>query len=253
MGLIDTHCHLFLEEFDTDRAEVINSSVQKGINKMILPNVDVATIKPLQETTIIKPAHLYGAMGLHPCSVKSDFKDVLKSIEYELKGGNYVAVGEIGIDLYWDKTYLKEQELALHEQINWALELNLPVILHCRDSFDNVYEIVKQYPSLTGVFHAFTGTYDQALKVMSLGFYMGIGGVVTFKNSGLDKVVEQIPLKHVVLETDSPYLTPTPFRGKRNLPEYTQLVAQKISEIQNLPFDEVSKITTQNALALFRI
>ena len=253
MYLIDTHSHLFLEEFDNDRKEVIERSIYQGIKKMILPNVDRITLKPMLEAVDINPEALFPAIGVHPCSIKEGFEEELKLLKILLTLRKYIAIGEIGLDLYWDKTFYAEQVIALEEQINWALDLNLPVILHCRETLDQTIEIVRKYKNLKGVFHAFTGNESQAKEIVEMGFYLGIGGVVTFKNSGLDKVVPSIPINNIVLETDSPYLTPTPFRGKRNEPLYVKLIAEKLAALHNLTIDEVTKATTQNAENLFKI
>ncbi len=251
MKLIDTHTHLFLEEYNEDRKLVIERAINQGIHKMLLPNVDSSTLQNLLNACQIAPQSLFPATGLHPSSVKENCKNELEIIHNSIKKGKFYAIGEIGIDLYWDKTYFKEQIDSLETQINWALEFNLPVILHCRESFDQVYEIVKKYKNLQGVFHAFTGTEIQAKKVVDLGFYLGIGGIVTFKNSGLDKVVSKIPIERIVLETDSPYLTPVPYRGQRNEPSYIKYIAEKLSVIYDKPLDEIANITSSNSESLF--
>jgi len=253
MRLIDTHTHLFLEEFDSDRSQVIERAIQSGITKMVLPNVDSSTLQPLFNTCQINSYSLFPAIGLHPCSVKANYFEELTSLKNILIQAKYYAIGEIGIDLYWDKTYFKEQILALEEQFKWAIEHDLPVILHCRESFEQVYEVVKKYKNLRGVFHAFSGSPDQASRVADLGFYMGIGGVVTYKNSGLSEAITKIPIERIILETDSPYLTPVPFRGKRNEPAYIINTAKKLSEIYNLNIEMVAEVTTKNAELLFRI
>ena len=251
MYYIDSHAHLFLDEFNEDRKEVIERSIHQGIQKMLLPNVDSSTLTNLRDTCQIAPKSLFPAIGLHPCSVKDNFKDELNVLSDALKKDKYYAIGEIGIDLYWDKTFFKEQIIALETQINWALELNLPVIFHCRESFDHVIEIASKYKNLRGVFHAFTGSKIQAQKVINMGFYLGIGGIVTFKNSGLDKVVSEVPLEKIILETDSPYLAPVPFRGNRNEPSYLKYIAEKLSEISGKSLEEVAKITSSNSENLF--
>jgi TatD DNase family protein len=252
MNFIDTHTHLFLEEFDSDRENVIKRAINAGIQKMVLPNVDSSTIQPMFDTCNLAPANCLPAIGLHPTSVKENYADELNILESSLKQNNFVAIGEIGIDLYWDKTFFNEQVMALERQLDWAVHYNLPVILHCRQSFNEVYGIVRKYKNLKGVFHAFSGNEQDAHKVIDLGFYLGIGGVVTFKNSGLDKVLENISLEHIVLETDSPYLTPVPFRGKRNESAHIILVAEKIAQIKNVDVQKV-ETTTSNAKDLFNI
>jgi TatD DNase family protein len=251
MQFIDTHCHLFLEEFDSDRLEIVNISIKSGVVKMINPNVDTSTLNALFNTCLINPSVCIPALGLHPCSVKSDYKNQLSEIKKYIIKNRPIAIGEIGIDLYWDKTTVEEQKHVFEEQLKWAIEFNLPVIIHNRDAFEYVFNIVKKYTQLIGVFHAFSGTFEQAKQVLETNFYFGIGGVVTFKNAGLGQVVENIPLERIVLETDSPYLTPAPHRGKRNEPSNLMLIASKIAEIKNLPVEQVAKITTQNAKNLF--
>jgi len=251
MYYIDSHAHLFLDEFNEDRKEVIEISIHQGIQKMMLPNVDSSTLQNLLSTCQIAPESIFPAIGLHPCSVKENYNTELDVIHNSLKNVKAYAIGEVGIDLYWDKTYFKEQIKALEIQINWALELNIPVILHCRESFDQVYEIVKKYKNLRGVFHAFTGNNIQAQKVIDIGFYVGIGGIVTFKNSRLDKVVSEVPLEKIILETDSPYLAPVPFRGKRNEPSYLKYIAEKLSDIYDISLEEVVKTTSTNSEKLF--
>jgi TatD DNase family protein len=251
MYYIDSHAHLFLEEFDNDRKEVIERAINQGIHKMLLPNVDTSTLQILIDTCQIDTKSLFPAIGLHPCSVKETYINELDILYKSLKNNFFIAIGEIGIDLYWDKTFIKEQIISLEAQIQWALELNLPVILHCRESFDQVYEVVKKIKKLQGVFHAFTGTEIQAKKAIDLGFYLGIGGIVTFKNSGLDKVVSNITLEKIILETDAPYLTPVPYRGKRNEPSYLKYIAEKLSEIFDKSLEEVIKITSLNSENLF--
>lgn len=253
MKLIDTHCHLFLEEFDSDRKELIHKSVSEGIEYFILPNVDVQTIDSLLETCKISPDRCLPAIGLHPCSVKQDYKEQLKIHKSYLQKQKFIAVGEIGVDLYWDKTTISEQLITFEQQLQWAKEYNLPVIIHNRDAFNETYNVVKNNQGITGVFHAFSGSAEQAQKVIELGFYVGIGGVVTFKNGKLDKVIPHIPLSKVILETDAPYLTPVPFRGKRNEPLYMKYIVSKLAEIYGLSEDEIATVTTHNAKQLFNI
>lgn len=253
MQFIDSHCHLYLEEFDNDRVDIINQSIKAGVISMLNPNVDASSLKALHDTCLINPFVCLPALGLHPCSVKEDYQNQLTIIKQYFSEYRSVAIGEIGIDLYWDKTFIEEQIKAFEEQLNWAIELNLPVIIHNRDAFDITYQSTKDKPKLKGVFHAFSGTNEQAQKILDLGFYLGIGGVVTFKNSGLDRVVENIPLERIVLETDSPYLTPAPHRGKRNDPSYLLLIASKIAEIKQIGIEEVAAKTTLNAKSLFGI
>lgn len=255
MQLIDTHTHLYAEEFDTDRKIVVEECLKKGINKLFLPNVDSESIPRMLQLEADYPENCFAMMGLHPCSVKQAFESELAIVKSWLEKRNFIAVGEIGIDLYWDKTFINEQQYCFETQIKWAIEHDLPIVIHCRDAFDEIYEVLKKFTQLPkGIFHCFSGNVEQAKKIIDLNtFKLGIGGVLTFKNSGLDKVVEQIDLKHLVLETDSPYLAPVPHRGKRNESSYLNLVAEKLASIKQVTLEEVAEITTQNALSIFKI
>lgn len=250
---IDTHTHLYSEEFDADRYDRINDAISKGVTKLFMPNVDSSTIEGMLQLEIHFPDQCFPMMGLHPCSVKANYREELDIIKKWLDTRRFSAIGEIGIDLYWDKTFIREQELAFREQIYWALEYNYTMVIHCRNAFDEIFSILRSYEKLPkGIFHCFSGDFIQAEKILSLGnFKLGIGGVVTFKNSGLDKVVEQIPLHDLVLETDAPYLAPVPYRGKRNESAYISLIAEKIAQIKNISVEEVAKVTTQNAIEIF--
>lgn len=222
----------------------------------LLPNIDVESIPQIKKMLQDYPDQCSGMMGLHPCSVKDDFREQLEVIKNELETGDYIAVGEIGIDLYWDKSNLPAQIEAFETQINWAKELNLPIVIHARESFDEIFEVLNRLhdESLRGVFHCFTGSEDQAKKALSYsGFYLGLGGVLTFKNAGLDRVIESIGIERTVLETDAPYLTPHPHRGKRNETAYTRLVADRLAEITKKSVEEVARITTENAKELFKL
>ena len=253
MFLIDTHTHLYAEEFDQDRDAVITRCLENGINKLYLPNVDSESIPRMLNLEKAHPEVCIAMMGLHPCSVKENYKEELAIVKEWLDKRHFVAVGEIGIDLYWDKTFINEQVEAFNMQMDWAVEKNIPIVIHCRDAFDEIFEVLSKRDKLpTGIFHCFSGNLEQANKIIGLGgFKLGIGGVLTFKNSGLDKVVEQIDLKHLVLETDSPYLAPMPHRGKRNESSYTKLVAEKLAAIKNCSIEEIAEITTQNAKEVF--
>ena len=255
MFFIDTHTHLYLEQFDTDRAEMIQRAFDNNVNYMLLPNIDSSSIKSMMNLCDHYPKNCFPMMGLHPTSVKENYKEELKKMEEQFSKRNFNAVGEIGIDLYWDKTFKKEQEDAFRFQIELALEKNLPIVIHSRESFDDIFFILEDYRNsgFTGVFHCFTGTSEQADKITELGFKLGIGGVITFKNSRLDKVIAYIDLSHIILETDAPYLTPTPHRGKRNESAYIPLIADKIAQIKNTSLENVAKITTQNAIELFNL
>jgi len=251
--LIDTHTHLYAEEFKADRHEMIRRAMDLGIGKFYLPNIDSSSMEGMLQLEKDFPGVCVPMMGLHPCSVNERVEEELRIVEDWLKKRKFAAIGEIGIDLYWDKTFFEEQKMAFRKQIAWALEYNYPIVIHCREAFDEIYEIVSSYASLPkGIFHCFSGTLEQANKVISLKtFKLGIGGVVTFKNSGLDKVVEQVDMKHLVLETDSPYLAPVPFRGKRNESAYLMKVAEKVGALKNLSVEEVAEITTRSAGEIF--
>lgn len=253
--MIDTHSHIYAEEFDSDRAEVIARAKAAGITKIILPNVDSESLPRMLQLESEYPGYCFAAIGLHPTSVKENYAEELAIVKKELERREYIAIGEIGIDLYWDKSFLKEQIQVFVQQIEWALEYNLPVIIHVRDSFRETMDVLEQFrgKGLEGVFHSFTGTIDQATEIIDFGgFYIGINGIVTFKNSGLDAVVQQIDPRYLLLETDAPYLTPAPFRGKRNESEYLTLVATKLANTLNMNFNQLTKITTENAYKLFK-
>jgi TatD DNase family protein len=250
---IDTHTHLYSEEFNTDRPDIITHAISLGIEKLYLPNVDSASIDGMLALECQFPNNCFPMMGLHPCSVKEDYKHELAIVKSWLDKRRFFAIGEIGMDLYWDKIFVKEQEFAFRQQIDWALEFNYTIVIHCRNAFDEIFEILQSYPKLPkGIFHCFSGTIEQAQRVLAFGnFKLGIGGVVTFKNSGLDKVVEQLSINDLVLETDAPYLAPNPYRGKRNESAYLPLIAKKIAEIKNISIQEVEDITTKNAEDIF--
>ena len=253
--MIDTHSHIYAEEFDSDRAEVIARAKAAGITKIILPNVDSESLPRMLQLESEYPGYCFAAIGLHPTSVKENYAEELAIVKKELERREYIAIGEIGIDLYWDKSFLKEQIHVFAQQIEWALEYNLPVIIHVRDSFRETMDVLEQFrgKGLEGVFHSFTGTIDQATEIIDFGgFYIGINGIITFKNSGLDAVVQQIDPRYLLLETDAPYLTPAPFRGKRNESEYLTLVATKLANTFNMNFNQLTKITTENAYKLFK-
>jgi len=252
--LIDTHSHIYSEDFDTDRAEVIQRAKDADIQLIILPNCDSTTLPQMLALEADYPDYCHATIGLHPTSVKADYKEELALIKSELERRDYLAVGEIGIDLYWDKTLLAEQIIVFRQQIEWALEYQLPVIIHVRDSFRESMNVLASFKNsgLTGVFHSFTGTLAEAQEIIDFGgFKIGINGIVTFKNSGLASVLENIDLKQLLLETDSPYLTPAPYRGKRNESSYVSLVCAKLAAIYQLSVQEVDDITTQNAFDLF--
>lgn len=251
--MIDTHAHIYLPEFDEDIDEVIAEAKTAGVQKIYMPNIDHRSIEPMLELEQKFLGFCVPMMGLHPCYVKDDFEKELKNVEKWLQDRTFCAVGEIGTDLYWDKTHTKEQIAAFETQINWAKDLGLPIVIHCRESIEMTIEIVEKQQDgrLKGVFHCFTGNNDQAAKITDLNFYLGIGGVSTFKNGGLDKVLPDVELKHILLETDSPYLAPVPYRGKRNMPAYLTLIANRIAELKGVEVTEVITSTTENALKLF--
>jgi len=255
MQFIDTHCHLFLKEFDADRDEIIQKAKEVGITHLLLPNVDSSTLSALKETCVIYRDYCIPLIGLHPTSVKDNYREELDIVKHELITNTYFGIGEIGIDLYWDKSTLAQQIEAFIFQLELASQNKLPVIIHVRNSFDETFNAIEQcgIKNLNGIFHCFSGNLQQARKVIELGFLLGIGGVVTFKNSGLDSVIPHIDLKHIVLETDSPYLAPVPHRGKRNEPSYVPLIAQKIAELKQITIAEVAQKTTTNAKVLFKL
>ncbi len=255
MILTDTHTHLYYETDDTKRAELMQRCTQNNIDRLFLPNVDATSVSLVSSLVKSYPTVCFPMLGLHPCSVKAGWKDELTTIKEAIKQQKIVAVGEIGIDLYWDKTFLKEQIRAFKDQIAWAKELKLPIVIHCRDAFNEVFEVLQDEhdENLRGIFHCFSGTFEQANKVISLGFCLGIGGVVTYKNAGLDKVVSQLDLRHIVLETDSPYLTPVPYRGKPNESSYLTYIAQKVAELHQTDMETVANITTENSRLIFGV
>jgi TatD DNase family protein len=251
--LIDTHTHLYLEHFESDRDQVIQRALNEGVEKFFLPNIDSKQIDPLLSLTEQYPEHCYPMMGLHPGSVDENYEEELEKIEQTLDAHNFYAVGEIGIDLYWDDTYQKEQENAFRTQIQWAKDRELPIVIHCRAAFQEVLDVLESEndDQLFGIFHCFTADKDGADRILALGdFYLGIGGIVTFKNADLDKSVKQIPLEHLVLETDAPFLAPHPNRGKRNESSFLPLIAQKIADLHNNTSKEDDKLPTQSAEAI---
>lgn len=253
MTITDTHAHIYLPEFADTRKEMLERAEKEGVKKILLPAIDSESHAALVELAVQFPGICQPMMGLHPCYVKDNYKDELRIARNYLEKGGFVAVGEIGLDFYWDKTFTEQQYLAFEEQIHWALEFDLPIAIHSRNSTDECIEVVRrnQNEKLRGVFHCFSGTAEQAQQIMDLGFYLGIGGVVTFKNGGLDKVFETIGLDRVVLETDAPYLAPVPFRGKRNEPAYLKYVVEKLAMLKGITKEEVAAITEQNANKLF--
>ena len=255
MEIVDTHTHLYLEQFKEDIDCVISKAKENGVNKFIFPAIDSSYFQDMHDLKNKYPESVYLMTGLHPTDVKENYKEELDFVTKTLKNHIYVAIGEIGIDLYWDKSFLKQQQEAFRFQIRLAIKNDLPIVIHCREAFDEIFEILNQENcgTLRGVFHCFTGNLDQAKRAISLGFLLGIGGVLTFKNGGIDKFLNQIDLKHIVLETDSPYLAPVPFRGKRNESSYIIYVLEKLSELYKIPKEEIALVTTNNAKKLFSL
>ena len=255
MQIIDTHTHLYLNQFKDDVDLVIERAKNAGIDKFIFPAIDSSHFKDMHELRNRYPENIYLMSGLHPVSVKDNYMEELNLVLKSLETNSYVAIGEIGIDLYWDKTFLKQQQEAFEFQIRLAVSNNLPIVIHCRDGFDEIFEILdaEKCSKMRGIFHCFTGTLEQAVRAINLGFKLGIGGVVTFKNGGIDKFLNKIDIKNIVLETDAPYLSPVPHRGKRNESFYVTYVLKKISELYGLNEQEIAKITSKNALEIFNI
>jgi TatD DNase family protein len=250
--MIDTHAHIYLPEFDNDRAKIIETARNTGITKILMPAIDSST-----HVAMLKLEQRYpdciSMIGLHPCSVKENYEEELKVVNNYIKKRSFIAIGEIGLDFYWDVSFREQQYDAFHRQIKTAIENNIPIAIHSRNAINECIEVVQQYPELTGVFHCFSGDVQQARQIIDSNFMLGIGGVVTFKNARLDKVIKQIGLKNVILETDAPYLAPVPFRGKRNEPAYTKIVAEMLSNIMGVPVEEIEKETTGNATTLFNL
>ena len=254
MHLIDTHTHLYLESFDEDRNKVIERALSEGVNHFFMPSINSKYFNRMfqLEKQYFNKIHLM--TGLHPCYVKDDFNEELAKVLDQLKLRKFCAIGEIGIDLYWDKSFLKQQQDAFQKQIQLAINYQLPIVIHCREAFDEIFEILDQFKSekIFGIFHCFTGSIKQAYKAISLNFKLGIGGVVTYKNGRIDQFIKELPIESIVLETDSPYLSPTPFRGKRNESSHLTLIQEKVSECFNISVEEIARITTKNAMEVFK-
>ena len=255
MTLIDTHTHIYDAEFDTDRGAVVQRALDSGVGMMLLPNVDASTIQPMLETHERFPDCTRVMMGLQPEEVKGDYKQVLANMEKELESGNYIGVGEVGLDFYWDATFEKEQLDAFETQLDWAKQLGLPLSIHCRNAFGFMARLLEKHQDgcLKGVMHCFTGTEEEAKVYLELGFHLGLGGVTTYKNCGVKDYLHNIPLDRIVLETDAPYLSPVPHRGKRNEPAFMVETAKKIAEIYEMSVEEIAEITSRNAKILFEI
>lgn len=253
MTLIDTHSHIYLSEFKEDRTAMLDRAGNEGVGKILLPAIDSGTHSALLELEATQPDRCLAMMGVHPCSVKENYKEELRIARDWLDKRPFHAVGEIGLDFYWDRSFTEQQVAAFHEQLEWAIHFDLPVSIHSRNATDECIAVVKEHQQgkLKGVFHCFSGDVKQAQQIIDLGLYLGIGGVVTFKNSGLDKVIKAVGIDHIVLETDAPYLAPMPFRGKRNEPAYLKYVVDKLAPLNNIPEEKVAEITTANAERLF--
>ena len=255
MIITDTHTHLYSEQFDADRTEMIQRALDAGVSRFFVPAIDSTYLNTMLDLEKSFPENIFLMMGLHPTHVKENFEEELAFVKHWLDKRKFYAVGEIGIDLFWDKTLLKQQQIAFKTQIVWAKEKNLPIIIHCRDAFDEIFEVLEEVndEQLYGIFHCFSGNLEQAKKAISYNMKLGIGGVVTFKNGKIDQFLHEIPLENIVLETDSPYLAPAPFRGKRNESGYITKVLDKLAEIYNLTSTEIAEITTQNSKNVFGI
>jgi len=251
----DSHTHLYLDAFNDDREEMIQRAIEAGVTRMFLPNIDSNTLEAMFRLADQFPSHCFPMMALHPTSVKEDYRNMLATIEQHIDDERIVAIGESGIDLYWDTTFFREQEEVFRTQINWAKERNLPLVIHARDSFQEIFRIMDDEggDGLKGVFHSFTGTREDLIKALSFDFMIGINGIVTFKNSNLGEVVHEIPLERLLLETDAPFLSPLPHRGRRNESSYLVGIASRVAEIYNLTKEEIGQTTTQNALRLFQL
>ena len=253
LQLIDTHCHLYGQDFTKDIRAVIERAENEGVRRFYLPAIDSEVIDAMLQLEQDFPGKCFAMMGLHPCSVKEDYKQELALVAEWLGKRPFKAVGEIGLDYYWDKTFIDAQKEAFHQQIEWALQYQLPIVIHSRESMADSIEIVKEHQkgSLRGIFHCFTGTLEEAQQIIDLGFYLGIGGVVTYKNTHLREVLKAVSMDHIVLETDAPYLTPVPFRGKRNESSYLKYIVEKVAEVKEIPVAEAAAITTENAKKIF--
>lgn len=253
MTLIDTHTHLYLNDFEKDINEVIKRANEAGVEKFYLPAIDSSETNALLSLEQAFPEHCFAMAGLHPCSVKAVYKTELEFIHLQLTQRSFAAIGETGLDFYWDKTYTAQQYEALQQQIDWAIEFDLPIVLHTRNATKETIDVIAKNKTddLRGIFHCFSGTKDEARQIIDCGFFLGIGGVVTYKNSGLAEVISDVDLEHLVLETDAPYLTPVPFRGKRNESSYLKIIAEKIAAVKKVSVEEVAEITTRNAMKIF--
>ena len=255
MKYIDTHTHLFSRQFNDDRHVAVRRAIEAGVEKMLLPNIDSESLEPMYALCDAFKDNCLPMIGLHPSDVNADYETALATIEAQFGTRDFIAIGETGLDYYWDSTFKEQQKISFHQHIRWAKEKRLPIVIHTRNSFEDAIEMIhaEKDENLTGVFHCFSGTKEDAAKIMDVGFYMGIGGVLTFKNSGIAEAVADIPMQYLVLETDSPYLAPVPHRGKRNESAYIPIIAQKLAEVKNLSIEEVAQLTTENAIKLFSL
>lgn len=253
MFYVDTHTHLYLNAFDDDRHEAVKRALKNGVHYLLLPNIDSTSIEPMHSLGRDFPENCYPMMGLHPTSVKENWKEELQIIENQLSKGGYCAVGEVGLDFYWDMTFRREQEEVFRKQIELAIHYRLPLVIHSRKSMDEIMLIIKEMkkPGLTGIFHCFSGSTEQALRIVELGFKLGIGGVVTFKNSRLKATIQNIGIEHLVLETDAPFISPTPYRGQRNESAYIPIIAAHVAEACQITTQQVAAMTTKTALQVF--
>ena len=254
MKIIDTHCHLYSEEFKDDIKEVIKRAKAEGVTKFYLPAIDSTCLEAMLELEKQYPNECIAMMGLHPCYVKENYKDELKIVETQLDARSFAAVGEIGLDFYWDKTFAEQQYEAFELQMQWALDKQLPIVIHTRNAMQETLNTVKPYAAkgLKGIFHCFSGSYESAKQIVDMDFLLGIGGVITYKNAGLPEALTKVPVENLVLETDAPYLTPVPFRGKRNESSYLKYIIEKLADVKNISVEELAEITTANAEKMFK-
>ena len=253
MQIIDTHCHLYSEEFENDIEAVMKRAATEKVIKFFMPSIDSESTNAMLSLENKFPGMCFAMMGLHPCYVKENYQEELNKVESWLAKRKFAAIGEIGLDFYWDKTHVPQQYEAFRTQIEWALHYQLPIVIHCREAMQETINVIKEYVSrgITGIFHCFGGNYEEAQAIINAGFYLGIGGVLTYKKSGLQELLPKIGLEHLVLETDAPYLTPVPFRGKRNESSYLKYIIEKLAEMKNVSVEEVAAITTANANKVF--
>ena len=253
MQFIDTHAHVYSEELLPDLNQLMQNAISSGVTKIFMPAIDSHSLEAMLSVERAFPENCFAMMGLHPCYVKENYKEELKLVEDWIGKRKFIAIGEIGLDFYWDKTFTKEQHIVFETQMQWALDLNVPIAIHTRNAMGETIEALKPFANkgLRGVFHCFSGSKESAEQIIDMGFHLGLGGVLTYKNAGVAEAVKDIPMEYLVLETDAPYLAPMPYRGKRNESVYIPLIAQKIAEIKNVSIDEVAEITSQNALEIF--